>query len=221
MSLSVELFWSFRSPYSYLVTGRMVQLARSHDVQIVVRPVYPLAVRDPAFFKTGQNPMWLGYTLKDVMRVAQFLQIPIAPPRPDPIVQNMATREVAAEQPYIHRLTRLGLAAAEAGHGLAFIDEVSKIIWSGAVQNWHEGAHLADAAARAGCDLAALDRVAEADADRLDAVAEDNLAALNAAGHWGVPTMVFQGEPFFGQDRFDLLVWRLKQAGVKSREATA
>lgn len=29
--------------------------------------------------------------------------------------------------------------------------------------------------------------------------------------------MVFEGEPFFGQDRFDVLVWRLKQWGLRKR----
>jgi len=29
-----------------------------------------------------------------------------------------------------------------------------------------------------------------------------------------VPTLVFDGEPFFGQDRFELLVWRLEQRGL-------
>ena len=42
-------------------------------------------------------------------------------------------------------------------------------------------------------------------------------AALEAAGHWGVPTLVFDGEPFFGQDRIDLALWRLKQAGLAPR----
>jgi hypothetical protein len=31
--------------------------------------------------------------------------------------------------------------------------------------------------------------------------------------------MVFRGEPFFGQDRYDLLVWRLGQHGLARREA--
>jgi hypothetical protein len=29
--------------------------------------------------------------------------------------------------------------------------------------------------------------------------------------------MVFEGEPFFGQDRFDLLLWRMKQRGLEPR----
>ena len=43
---------------------------------------------------------------------------------------------------------------------------------------------------------------------------EDNEAAQKAAGHWGVPLMVFNGEPFFGQDRIDMLVWRMSQHGL-------
>ena len=36
-------------------------------------------------------------------------------------------------------------------------------------------------------------------------------------GGRGVPTLVFENEPFFGQDRLDLLLWRLKQSGLKKR----
>jgi 2-hydroxychromene-2-carboxylate isomerase len=35
-----------------------------------------------------------------------------------------------------------------------------------------------------------------------------------------VPTFVFKGEPFFGQDRIDLLLWRLKQNGLETRSAS-
>jgi 2-hydroxychromene-2-carboxylate isomerase len=37
---------------------------------------------------------------------------------------------------------------------------------------------------------------------------------LDEAGHWGVPTLVFEGEPFFGQDRIETLRWRLDQVGL-------
>ncbi len=138
-------------------------------------------------------------------------------PRPDPIVQDYATRQVAAEQPYIYRLTRLGVEAARRGRGLPFISEVSQAIWNGKIDGWHEGSHLADAAARAGLELAELDAVVARDTEALDALIAKNQEDHLAAGHWGVPTMVFRGEPFFGQDRLDLLVWRLRQHGLARR----
>ncbi len=39
------------------------------------------------------------------------------------------------------------------------------------------------------------------------------------AGHGGVPCMVFHGEPFFGQDRVEQLLWRLRQNGLTERPA--
>lgn len=216
MSLPIDLFWSFRSPYSYLATGRLVELQRRYDVDIHVRPVLPIAVRTPEFFQQV-NPLWPAYLVRDIARLGEFHGIPIAWPRPDPVVMDFATRSYPKEQPYIHRLTRLGVAAAERGRGLPFLDEVSQIIWSGEVDGWNTGDHLAQASARAGLDLAELDAAIEADPDRYVAAIDANQQALAAAGHWGVPTMVFEGEPFFGQDRLDLLVWRLQQHGLKER----
>lgn len=218
MSLALEVFWSFRSPYSYLATGRLVELSKQHELEVRVRPVLPLAVRDPDFFRKV-NPLWPPYLIRDTVRVAQYHDIDYRWPRPDPVVQSPQDGRLvtAPEQPYIYRLTRLGVLAAEKGLGLPFIDEVSRLIWSGKVDGWHEGAHLADATARAGLDLGPLDAEAEKEADRLDAAIAENQKHLEAAGHWGVPTMVFEGEPFFGQDRIDLLTWRMKQRGLRSR----
>ena len=218
MTLAVDVFWSFRSPYSYLATGRLVELPKRYELEVRVRPVLPLAVREPDFFQRV-NPLWPAYLIRDTVRVAQYHGIDYSWPRPDPVVQSPKDGRLitAAEQPYVHRLTRLGVLAAEKGRGLPFIDEVSRLIWNGKVDGWHEGAHLADAAARAGLDLAPLDADVEKEADRLDAAIAQNQKDLEAAGHWGVPTMVFEGEPFFGQDRIDLLTWRMKQRGLRSR----
>ena len=217
MTLEIDLFWSFRSPYSYLATPRLVELQGRYDLDVHVRPVLPIAVRIEGFFDRV-NPLWPPYLFRDCMRIAESLGMPFGWPRPDPIVQEFPSRKVAAEQPYIYRLTRLGVLAAERGRGLPFICEVSRVIFGGTV-GWHEGSHLSDAAKRAGCDLAEMDEVVRRDAARLDAVIEENQRALEKAGHWGVPTMVFRGEPFFGQDRIDLLVWRLKQHGLVERAA--
>lgn len=216
MPLSFDVFWSFRSPYSYLATSRLVRIEREYDVTVRVRSVLPLAIRKPEFFEQV-NPLWPPYLLRDTMRVAEYNGIDYGWPRPDPVVQEFPSRRIPAEQPYIHRLTRLGMAAVEAGRGLPFIDEVSQIIWNGKVVGWNEGTHLADAARRAGLDLAELDAIAARDAERLDREIAANQEALEAAGHWGVPTMVFEGEPFFGQDRIDLLVWRMQQHGLERR----
>lgn len=216
MTLHADLFFSFRSPYSYLAVGRYRALAAQYDVTIALRTVLPIAIRDPSLLFTG-NPNVGRYIFKDAARVAEWLEIPYRWPRPDPVVQNLMTREIAADQPYIHRLCHLGQVAERRGAGLAFADEVSKVIWSGTVDNWHEGDHLAGAAARAGLDLAELDVQASADAEALDAEIAANQAALEAAGHWGVPTLVFEGEPFFGQDRIALARWRMEQKGLRLR----
>lgn len=196
----------------------MVRLAAEYDLDVSVRIVLPLAVRKPGFFATV-NPLWPPYLMRDTTRIAEQLDIPYAWPQPDPIVQDYATRRVAAEQPYIFRLARLGVEAARRGRGLPFIDEVSRVIWGGEVRGWNEGSHLADAARRAGLDLREVDAAIAADPAGYDAAVEENQQALEAAGHWGVPTMVFAGEPFFGQDRIDLLIWRLGQHGLRRRDA--
>jgi 2-hydroxychromene-2-carboxylate isomerase len=144
-----------------------------------------------------------------------MLGLPYAAPNPDPVAFEPGTRTPAPDQPRIRRLSRLGAAASEMGRGLPFIDEVATLIWSGA--DWTAPDALADAAARAGIDLEELERAVTRAPDRFDAALEDNARALTAAGHWGVPTMVFEGEPFFGQDRIPVLLWRLRQKGMGER----
>jgi 2-hydroxychromene-2-carboxylate isomerase len=215
--LEIDVFWSFRSPWSYLATPRLVEWERRYDLSVRFRPVYPLAIRTPEFFER-LHPLWPRYFMIDVHRVAEMLGLPFRWPRPDPVVQELRDGRpaTAAEQPYIHRLTRLGALAAERGRGLAFADEISRLIWGG-TEAWHEGEHLAQATVRAGLDLAEIDRVAEAEVERLEAAIERNQSDHAAAGHWGVPTCAFRGEPFFGQDRLDVLLWRLQQSGLKQR----
>jgi 2-hydroxychromene-2-carboxylate isomerase len=138
--------------------------------------------------------------------------------RPDPIVQDMATPEVATEQPYIQRLTRLGAMAQLEDRSLAFVDAVARVLWDGAVKGWNEGDHLARAAAKAGFDLAAMDKAVAADPDRHEAIIAANEKDHAASGHRGVPTFVFANEPFFGQDRIDQLIWRMQSKGLTRRD---
>jgi adenylate cyclase len=71
----------------------------------------------------------------------------------------------------------------------------------------HVSFHLASTTANS--VQAARNIGANSDPERHEACLTENNLALRVAWHWGVPTMVFEGEPFFGQDRFDMLFWRM------------
>jgi len=81
MTLSVDLFYSFRSPYSYLALPKITKMVADYDLAVNLRPVYPLAVRVPGFFKKT-NPQFLPYVALDAPRVAQHENIPYAFPAP-------------------------------------------------------------------------------------------------------------------------------------------
>ena len=180
MTARIDLYFSFRSPYSYLATPGALQKA-----------------------------IYIGM---DWERRAEMLGMPHKWPSPDPIVQDFETFTIAEEQPYIHRLVRLGVEAERRGKGIEYAAGVSRVIFGG-TESWDQGDHLAQAAARAGLDLADME-AAIADPASHDAEIEDNQAKQAEAGHSGVPLFVYNGEPFFGQDRIDTLAWRLDKDGL-------
>src|SRR3546814_11162585 len=106
MTLSFDLFWSFRSPYCYLALDRILDIHRRYDVEVRVRPVYPLAVRTPDFFQRVHRN-YRRYNLLDKTRLAEYYGIPFRRPVPAPIVQNPAPNKITPEQPNIFRLHRL------------------------------------------------------------------------------------------------------------------
>lgn len=105
---TITLFWSFRSPYSYLALPRLQSLSESTGVAIDMRVVHPNILRNPNYLKTmNALARWLGH---------------------------------------------LGIAATEAGRGFNFCLEVSRLLWNGAVDQWHEGDYLKNACHQTGLD---------------------------------------------------------------------
>ena len=217
MDLSFDFYFSFRSPYSYLATPQVEALRARYALAPRMRIVLPIAIRIPGFFKSV-NPLWPPYLLRDTFRISQMQAIPYRWPRPDPIVMNLATGEVAAEQPYIYRVSRLAVAAGRAGKGFPFVRRAAHAIWSGEVDNWHQGDHLTRALTEAGLEASDIEAAVSRDGEALDAEIAANEADQRKAGHWGVPLFVFNDEPFFGQDRLPHLIWRMQQAGLKERD---
>ena len=211
MSATVNLFYSFRSPYCYLATPEALALEQVFAVRVALRPVFPLALRQPNFFNPD-NVKRAKYIMMDWLRRAEMLGLPHHWPSPDPIVQDMKSYAIAAEQPYIYRLTYLGVEAQRCDRGIRFAAEVARLIFGG-TRDWHLGDHLKDATTRAGLDLESMDAAIEDPTSHRQEV-ERNQVDLESAGHWGVPTFEFSGEPFFGQDRIDTLRWRLESSGL-------
>ncbi len=50
-TLEIDVFWSFRSPWSYLATPRLREWQQDYDLKVNFRPVYPIAIRTPEFFQ--------------------------------------------------------------------------------------------------------------------------------------------------------------------------
>ena len=209
---TLEIYWSFRSPYSYLAVDRLAAIARDFEVDVDFRPVRPLAMREQDFFERGRK-QFLPYLMQDAPREAERLGVPLGPPIPDPLKMDFASGKVDPEQPYLTMVMGLAIAACAERRGLEFASVVGRSIWGGK-QNWHEPEIIAATLSEAGFDYEALTAWAQENQTAINETIEKNEAA-QLVHHWGVPLMVLDGEPFFGQDRLDSLVWRLEQKGLR------
>lgn len=76
----------------------------------------PLVVRTPEFFEKIR-PLFHPYLKEiDTPRMASFLGLPFQWPKPDPVVVHVdqdGIHRMGNEQPYIYRLTYLGVLAEE------------------------------------------------------------------------------------------------------------
>lgn len=210
--MNIDIFWSFRSPYSYLATPDMLRLKEEFAVQLNLKVVLPIAIRNPDALFNPANAARARYIMIDWPRRARFLGMSDRWPVPDPIVQNPETLEISEEQPYIYRLSHLGVEAQRRGKGVEFAYHVSHLLFGGQ-QHWDKGNHLAEAVAKAGLNLQDMELALNDNSHIKDI--EDNHKLLEKFGHWGVPTFVVEDEPFFGQDRIDTLRWHLTNCGLK------
>jgi hypothetical protein len=95
------------------------------------------------------------------------------------------------------------------------VNSASTLIWGGRSEFWP--ADIEEAFNKTGLDYQATIKDIQQNPEKYDGVWPQNQVEFLASGHGGVPNMVFRGEPFFGQDRFDVLFWRLRQNGLTTR----
>lgn len=182
---TIEAWFSFRSPYSWLVLPRIRQLADSHGAKLKLRPLLPMVMRGLAVPRVKTL-----YIALDCKREAERLGLPFGK-IVDPVGAG-AERALAV----LHHAIDLGLGEqfAESGLKAAFADGLALAEDSG----------LYAAARRAGLNDAQT-AAALADDSWRDRV-ELNRAALLDAGLWGAPSFRVSGcEAHWGQDRLWML----------------
>jgi 2-hydroxychromene-2-carboxylate isomerase len=228
--LKVDVIWSMRSPYSYLVLQRLVWLNSNYNVDVNIRAVMPIAVRSTkggSGKAGGAFGIWykITDTMWDTVRSAQYEGVPYKWASPDPIWQTLSPPRGEGwlyvhppeKQPYIPWLVRLACYAQKQGKSLEYVNQVSSLIWGDHVEHWP--AHVKERFNRIeGLDYDKAISALRKNTKEIDSCWLENSKIQAQAGHGGVPLMIFQGEPFFGQDRFNQFYWRLRQSGLTKRQ---
>ncbi len=194
----IDFYFSYRSPYSYLILPRMLKLKNEYNLDINFKIVYPLAIRMPEWFK-NKNIFFFVPFIMDFKKKAKKLNIPLNMPiKPDPIRQNTITGKISSHQPYIFDVCHIGQVMSNRGKGIEFAFELSTLIWS--VKNWNNDSLLEKVFAEFGEDLYEVRKTAKKDESRIIDEIKNNQEDQKIAGHHGVPLNVYKGKYYFGQD---------------------
>ena len=215
--MKIDLYFSYRSPYSYLILPRMLKLKEKYDIDINFKIVYPIAIRMPEWFEGKNIFTYFFFKMIDMRIQAKKLGIPFTTKlRPDPIRQNIMTGKISSHQPYIFDICHLGQMAQIKGVGIEFAFEVSSLIFGG-VENWNTDENLSKAAKKVGLDLKQLrESVNVHEEEIISQIKQNQVDQLNA-GHHGVPLTVIGDAYFFGQDQFKKIMKTLEENGLKER----
>lgn len=182
----IELWFSFRSPYSCIAFPRVAAIARHYGARLTLRFILPMVMRGLPVPGPKRYYIMLDTKREAVLHGQDFGKIV------DPVGAG-AERALAV----LHRAIPLGLgeAFAEAGMNAAFARGIDLASDEGLFQVTRE-VGLSDADTRA----------ALADPS-WRVVAEANRAALFEAGLWGAPSFRVNGRAaHWGQDR----LWALE-----------
>lgn len=193
MSRTIDYFVTLNSPWAYLGSRPLMEIAQRRGVAIDIKPTK----FGPVFEKTGglplakRAPARRAYRLMELERWRKFRNRPLVlEPKHFPADEGPGTRMVL----------RAKLAGLDA---VRLSSEIGAALWE-MEADIADPAVLAAAATRAGIDAAKL-AGGPADAE-LDAMHDAFTQEAIARGVFGAPTyMLPSGEFFWGQDRLDFL----------------
>ena len=214
--MKVDFYFSYRSPYSYFILPRIKKLTEEYKVDVNFKLVYPLAIREPNFFRYRNMFTYFFWRLLDYRRVAKKLGMPFFRPKPDPIRQNLLTGRISSDQPYIFYVCHLGQVAHYHGQGINFAEALSNNIF-GSHMGWYEKDNLNKVCTMVGLNLKELEKEVTDQKEKIISDIKKNQEEQLAAGHHGVPLLVHDGKYFFGQDKFDEFLNFMMAKGMQQR----
>jgi 2-hydroxychromene-2-carboxylate isomerase len=182
---AINLFFSFRSPYSYLALERLARAQGSLPIELTLRPVMPMVMRGLPVPSSKR-----AYVVKDAAREARRYDIPFGHIC-DPVGDG------------VERCLALFVLADAHGKGVAFARAAMRAIWSEA-RDLTEDAVLMALAAEVGIDEA--EALASLRDESFREVTERNRERLYELGHWGVPVLEAGTLAVWGQDHLALVL---------------
>ncbi|MDX1498875.1 MAG: DsbA family protein [Woeseiaceae bacterium] len=186
----LEVFFSFRSPYSYLALERVFAIADAFGIELRLRPVLPMVQRGVPLSRAK-----LRYLLADATREAGRLGIPFGR-FADPLGAG------------VERLCAVFVYARAERRARDFVRNAGQAVWARGIDVATD-AGLRKVTGRSG--LFWPDVVAALGKDAWRAEVGENREALTAAGGWGVPTFRLGEFVAWGQDRCWLLARHLEE----------
>jgi len=185
---ALDLFFSYRSPYSYLALERTFRLADRHGLDLTVKPVLPMVMRGMAVPSAKRI-----YIVLDCKREAERLGIPFGRIC-DPVGRG------------VERCLALQRRARELGLERDFLRSAARGIWAEAL-DVADDRDLRRAAERAGLSWSDCRRALADDSWRAEV--DGNRDELMSLGLWGVPCFRFGRFTTWGQDRIEALEERI------------
>jgi 2-hydroxychromene-2-carboxylate isomerase len=191
MSKSVDFYFDFGSPASYLAHTQLPRIAAETGAVLHYKPVLLGGI----FQATGNSPPAAvpakgRYMFRDLERFAARYRVPMAFNPFFPINTLQLMRGAS------------GLQLRQPGRFPAYVDAVFRGMWVDKL-NMGDPAVLGSLLAKAGFEPQALLALA-ADPEVKERLKADTAAAV-ARGLFGAPTMFVGREMYFGQDRLDFV----------------
>jgi 2-hydroxychromene-2-carboxylate isomerase len=179
---SLDFYCDFISPYAYLGWTQIHALAARHGREVRPIPVlFAALLKHAGTLGPAEIPAKRTYIYKDTLRTARALGVPFAPPPSHPFNPLLALR------------------VATANPSRAVVDALYRATWGGGggVESESAIGRVLDAA---GLPSATL--LAAANEPATKQRLRDATDAAIARGVFGVPTMIADGELFWGVDSF-------------------